>query len=299
MNFNHLHYFHVIAQEGTLSRAAKRLNISQPTLSGQVKLLEDYFGTKLFDRASGALRLNPNGRKAFEVTQEMFRLGDRLEELFPDNRTPAKIRLEIGISMSVGRSFAVDRFIKLFKSQRVLTRVRQGDHEYLFHELLSTGLDLLITDSLPEKRKDRGTAHRRLTSPEFVIVAGRKFANGLKDLSLESLHNQSFIHYTSHSSYRFEIDQFLRDKRIEPRIVAEADDVYLIRDAVAADVGVGVIPRSILNEARDPRKFVVIGAIDRKFEIHALYNKKDPSEEIIAALDILADLQVAEERQAS
>lgn len=288
MNFNHLHYFHVVAQEGTLARAAKRLNITQPTLSGQLKQLEEHFGHKLFDRASGAMRLNSNGRKAFEVTQEMFRLGARLDELFPARQPEPRVRLEVGIATTVGRSFAVERFITLFKSQRILTRVRQGDHEYLFHELLATGLDLLITDSLPHRRKERGTDCRKLGSPEFVIAVGSGFAAGLKDATLESLHGRAFIHYTSHSAYRFEIDQYFRDRRIEPRVVAEADDVYVIRDAIAADIGAGVLPRTLLAESGDHGPFQVLASLDRKFEIYALFNKKDPSEEVLTALEILA-----------
>lgn len=295
MNYNHLHYFHVIAQEGTLSRASKRLHVSQPTLSGQLKLLEDYLETKLFDRTSGTLRLNANGRRALEITQEMFRLGERLEEMFPGHRPPASVRLEIGIATTVGRSFAVNRFVDLFKSRDVLTRVRQGDHEFLFHELLSNGLDLLITDSLPERRNDRGTECRKLTSPEFVVVAAGEIAAEMADPAIERLHNQPFIHYTSHSSYRFEIDQFFRDHRIEPRIVAEADDVYVIRDAVAAGIGVGIVPRAIIDEAPQGHPIRILGSLARKFDIFALYNCQDPSEDILAALDILADPAQAEE----
>ncbi|MCW1883561.1 LysR family transcriptional regulator [Luteolibacter flavescens] len=288
MNFNHLHYFHVVAQEGTLARAAKRLNITQPTLSGQLKQLEEHFGHKLFDRASGALRLNANGRKAFEVTQEMFRLSSRLDDIFPGRDAEPRVRLEVGIATTVGRSFAVERFITLFKSQRILTRVRQGDHEYLFHELLATGLDLLITDSLPHRRKERGTDCRKLSSPEFVVAGGRKFVSSLKEPTIEGLHGQPFIHYTSHSAYRFEIDQYLRQKRVEPRVVAEADDVYVIRDAIAANIGAGVLPRGVIEESKNSRQFQVLATLERKFEIYALFSKRDPSEEVLTALEILA-----------
>jgi LysR family transcriptional activator of nhaA len=288
MNFNHLHYFHVIAEEGTLARASKRLNITPSTLSGQLKQLEEYFGRRLFDRGNGALRLNSNGRKAFEVTQEMFRVGRRLDEIFPSDRPEPRVRLEIGIATTVGRSFAVERFITLFKSQRILTRVRQGDHEYLFHELLSTGLDLLITDSLPHRRKERGTDCRKLISPEFVVAAGTGFAATLREASVEGLHDRAFIHYTSHSAYRFEVDRYLREHRVDPRVVAEADDVYVIRDAIAADIGAGVIPRSVIEESSAGDGIRVLATLPRKFEIYALYNKKDPSEEVLSALEILS-----------
>ncbi|WAC20414.1 LysR family transcriptional regulator [Luteolibacter sp. SL250] len=289
MNFNHLHYFHVIATEGTLSRAAKRLGLSQPTLSAQLRNLEEYFGRKLFDRSSGSLRLNANGRKAIEVTHEMFRLGERLESLFPGERRSPVTRLEIGIATSVVRSFAVERFIGLFRNKDVLTRVRQGDHEYLHHELLTSGLDLFITDTPPDKRVTRGTIHRRLSSPDFAIIAPVRAARKLAAGMPESLHGQPFVHYSSHSAARFEIDQYFRKHRIEPDVVAEADDVYLIRDAVLEGIGFGVVPSSILRETVDRHKITAMGRVEGTFEIHAVYNRKDPTKEVLAALDLLAD----------
>lgn len=284
MNYNHLFYFHVIAEEGSLARAAKRLHLSQPTLSTQLKQLEDYFEVRFFDRASGALRLNANGRKALEITKEIFHLADRLEEMFPADHPPAKTRLEIGIATTVGRSFAVERFVSLFKSETMMTRVRQGDHEYLMHELVCNGLDLLISDVLPDQRHDRGTDYRVLTSPEFVIVT----SGGETDV--DSLHNRPFVHYTSHSSYRFMIDRFFRERKIEPRVIAEADDVYVIRDAVAAGVGFGIIPKNVIGRCPDPQELRIVGRIDKRFEIYALYNRQDPSDEVLAALEILGDM---------
>jgi LysR family transcriptional activator of nhaA len=288
MNFNHLHYFHVIASEGTLARAAKKLGISQPTLSGQLKQLEDYFSAKLFDRSSGSLRLNANGRKALEVTTEMFRLGEKLDGLFPGGRPRIITRLEIGISTTVSRSFAMHRFIKLFANRDILTRVRQGDHEYLYHELLTSGLDLFITDNPPDSRRFKGTVHRKLSSPEFVVIAPNKLAKTLSEKFPLSLNRQPFIHYTAQSAYRFEVDQYFRQVGVEPQLIAEADDVYLIRDAVEAGIGIGIVPRHLLGES--PKKsFTVLGSVERPFEIHAVYIRQNPTEQVLSALEMLSD----------
>lgn len=288
MNFNHLHYFHVIASEGTLARASRRLGTTQPTLSAQLKQLEDHFGVKLFDRTGGSLRLNANGRKALEVTNEMFRHGARLETLFPGNQPRPLRRLEIGIATTVSRSFAMERFIKIFADRNILTRVRQGDHEYLHHELLSSGLDLFITDNPPVSRKTRDTIHRQISSPAFVVIAPTAEHSKLAAKFPASLNHQPFIHYTSHSAYRFEVDQYFRDSGVEPEIVAEADDVYLIKEAVAAGIGLGIVPLQLLGESGDP-KVAILGHVGRSFGIHAVYVKQDPTTEVLAALDLLSD----------
>lgn len=288
MNYNHLQYFHVIASEGSLARAAKVLGITQPTLSVQLKQLEDYFGAKLFDRTSGSLRINDNGRRVLEVTHEIFRMGDRLEGLFPGGKPRILSRLEIGISTTVARSFAMNRFLGLFANRKILTRVRLGDHEYLHHELLTSGLDLLITDRPPEKRRLRGTVHRHLSSPEFVIICPKdKVKEYAQDFPL-SLNRQPFVHYTAHSSYRFEVDQWFKREGIDMEIVAEADDVYLIQEAVAGHIGIGVVPRQIVDEGVES-SVAVLGVMPPSFEIHAIYNRQDPTEEVLMALDLLGD----------
>jgi len=288
MNFNHLHYFHVIASEGTLARASRKLGITQPTLSAQLKQLEEYFGAKLFDRTGGSLRLNSNGRRALEVTNEMFRHSARLDSLFPADRPRPVRRLEIGIATTVSRSFAMDRFIKIFADRNILTRVRQGDHEYLHHELLSSGLDLFITDNPPVSRKTRDTVHRQISSPSFVVIAPLSERAKLAKKFPASLNRQPFVHYTVHSAYRFEVDQYFRDLGVEPDIVAEADDVYLIKEAVAAGIGLGIIPRQLIDEDSDP-KVAILGNVERSFGIHAVYVKQDPTQEVLTALDLLSD----------
>lgn len=287
MNYNHLYYFHVIAQEGSLARASRRLNVSQPTLSEQLKQLELFFKCKLFDRKGGTLRINENGRRTLEITEDMFHLGDRLLESFETSPDPAKKRVEVGVVVTAARSLTTDRFVNLFRDEEVLVRVRHGDNQFLLHELVGTGLDILITESLPQQAKEKGVISARIPSPPFVLIAHRELAASFTSDTVSSLHNQPFIHYTTQSTYRWEIDQYFRNQHIEPTIIAEADDVYVIRDAVAENLGFGVVPQRILDDGEINKDIAVIGRIERDFPIYALYNDKEVSSEIKAAIDVL------------
>ena len=80
LNYNHLHYFHVAAVEGTVAGAAGRLGVTQPTVSEQVRALERTLGVALFERTATGLRLTDAGRLAYEHTSVMFRAGERLVE---------------------------------------------------------------------------------------------------------------------------------------------------------------------------------------------------------------------------
>ncbi len=289
MNYNHLYYFHVIAQEGSIARASRRLNVSQPTLSEQLKQIEDYFGSKLFDRKSGAMRLNNRGQRALRYTENIFDLAGKLESSFSSPIEHAKIRLDIGVVTSCARSVMTGRLVELFRDDSVIVRIRQGDNQYLLHELVSSGMNILLTDTLPPQAEERGIDVRVLATPGLVVISDKQRAAGLTEDIPSSLHAQPFIHYTTQSSYRWEIDQYLRDANAEPNIIAEADDVYVIREAVKAGIGFGVVPQSVMDEQTMADDVVVLGTLNRDFRIYALFSNKNPSEETLRALSVLEE----------
>ena len=288
MNYNHLYYFHVVAQEGTIARASKRLNLSQPTISEQLKRLEEHFGVKFFDRHAGALQLNHHGQRALEYTQTIFETADRLAETFRSDDEPAKVGLEIGIVTSAARSAASDRLVELFEEPEILVKVRNGDNRFLLHELVSSGLDILISDTLPAQAKEKGVDWKVVTDIDLVFVASTGFLQGLEGELHQLLHRKPFIHYTDQSSYRWQIDTFLSQHSIDPQITAEADDVYIVHNAVARGLGIGVLPRTVLDEQKS-ENLVVIGELkNSESKLYALFNKKDPTEETMRALERLA-----------
>ena len=292
MNYNHLYYFHVIAQEGTIARASKRLNLSQPTISEQLKRLEEYFGVKFFDRHAGALRLNHNGQRALEYTQTIFDTAKRLSDAFERGPDPAKTRLEVGIVTSAARSTAADRLITLFDEEDLLVRVRNGDNRFLLHELVSSGLDVLITDVLPTQSKEKGVEARIISNIDLVFVASTEFLDKTEGDLPNLLHGREFIHYTEQSSYRWQIDSFLAEHNVEPKFVAEADDVYIVHNAISKSLCIGVLPRSVLAEEQ-AENLVILGEVGDSPKLYALYNHKNPTEETMRALEVLAPEQLA------
>src|SRR3569833_3535216 len=81
LNFNHLHYFHVAATEGSLAKAAEKLDVTQSTMSEQLRALERAVRKKLFERSTTGMRLTPAGKVAYEYSSAIFRSGERLEQV--------------------------------------------------------------------------------------------------------------------------------------------------------------------------------------------------------------------------
>jgi len=287
MNYNHLHYFHVTAQEGSIARAAKRLNVSQPTISEQLKQLESYFGCRLFDRQAGSLRLNQNGHKAVEFTERIFTTGDRLRKAFEGAPLPAKVRVEIGMVSSAAHSVATDRLVGLFRDTKTLVRIRHGDNQYLLQELVSSGLDVLITDRPPDQAKDDGLKCRKIMAANLIFIAPKSLGKCFEGNLPNFLHHRPFINYSDQSNFRWEIDQYFRKHFIEPNFVAEVDDSYLILTAVAGDIGVGVIPESVLRDSGLASRVAIVGQIEKNPKLYAVYRAVEPTQETLRALDIL------------
>jgi LysR family transcriptional activator of nhaA len=89
INYKHLHYFWIVAREGGIARASERLHLTPQTISGQLGLLEDQLGTKLFTRVGRNLEISETGRLALSYADEIFSLGGELEEVIhqlPKNR---------------------------------------------------------------------------------------------------------------------------------------------------------------------------------------------------------------------
>lgn len=277
MNYNHLYYFHIIAQEGTIARASKKLGVSQPTISEQLKQLESFFGVKFFDRNSGSLRLNDSGKKALEYTTTIFSTAERLLEAFESAPEPAKAHLEVGVVTTATRSVASERLASLIGDVETLTRIQQGDHHYLMHQLLDFGLDILITDTLPPQTREKGVEVKAMESPDLVFVAAKSFPISSTADFPGNLNRQPLIHYSSKTSYRWEVDQFLRKNAVEPVIAAEIDDVYLMLHSICDSLGFGVVPRRVLKEYRGNEELIILGELPVQPDLFVVYNKKDPT----------------------
>src|SRR4028119_305108 len=98
LNYHHLLYFWVTAREGSITRASVVLNLTQPTISGQINALEEALGDKLFEKSGRGLVLTEMGRIAFGYADEIFTLGKELRETFRGRPSGKPPRPAVGIA---------------------------------------------------------------------------------------------------------------------------------------------------------------------------------------------------------
>ena len=106
LNYHHLFYFWSVVREGGVSKASKVLRLAQPTVSGQIKALENAFGEKLFERQGRSLVLTDVGQVVFRYADEIFSLGQELQDTLKGRPVARPRRLVVGVSDSVEKRVA-------------------------------------------------------------------------------------------------------------------------------------------------------------------------------------------------
>jgi LysR family transcriptional activator of nhaA len=282
LNYNHLHYFHVAATEGSVAAAAERLGVTQPTVSEQVRALERALMVSLFERSASGLRLTEAGKLAFEQTSVMFRAGERLVESLGRN-TPAIPRtLRIGISNAVTRTTTTDFLLPVLAIEECMPSISTGDATQLLRDLRNNELDLALCESEPPESTRRGLEIAQLDRTILFAVAPVGFDPG------PEWRNASLIHYRATSSFRWDVEAYLELNNLHPRIAAEADDPLFLVEAAARHGFIAVVPKSAARDAIARGRLQELARVESaQAGVYALYQDGSTAELARRAVELL------------
>jgi DNA-binding transcriptional LysR family regulator len=288
LNLKQLFYFHAVVSEGSFASAAKKLGVTQPSVSEQIKNLEQYLGTMLLERRPDGVRPNAQGRRVYEHTRVMFRSARLLlQELAPD-RVQTRLILEVGLCPTISRTFATDKLLSLFQMKNVLPRIRHGRYESLLQGLIANELDLVLSENRPSRADENKVAIRELYSSPLTFFASPKLAEGVRNVP-QDLAKLPLIGYTRDSRYRWDVDSAFREHDLTPHFIAEADDVALLVSAAVQGAGVVAIPRVAALERLEAGTLVELGRVGvATSAVYAHYRQTDASQVVREAVDILA-----------
>ncbi len=246
LNYNHLYYFHAVATEGSIARAAQALGVTQPTVSEQLRQLERSLGVQLFERSPAGLRLTDAGRATHEHTRVMFQAAERLVGALGAPERPTPRAFHVGVAASVARGVAVSFLMPVITLDDCVPSVRTGELVDFVRALRAGELDLVLTETEPVASAMQGLRSIELYRPRLVGVVcpaqhppEREFV----------WHDVPLVHYRPGSSYRWEVDDWFEARGASPRVVAEADDGLLLLEAAAQGAGVSFVPTALARDA--------------------------------------------------
>ena len=264
LNYHHLYYFYVIAKEGTIAKAALRLRMGQPTLSTQLKQLEDSLGKELFQRSKQRLHLSEAGKVAFDYAEQIFNLGSEMVEVLDDRLQNSQVHIQIGALDSVPKQILSQILLEAYSTENCRVSVLEGQGNELFRKLHAHQIDVLVANYPPPV--DSKNVFAKSLGKLDVVICGAPEFKSLKKNFPQSLEGQPLIFPTAHSKLRKDVENFLSAHRIRVEPKGETQDSSLQK--LLGQEGVGLIPiaRLAAEDLIKEKKLVVLGELPGVFE---------------------------------
>ncbi len=263
LNYHHLLYFWTVVKEGTVTRAAEVLSLTQPTVSEQLKSLEKGLGETLFERSGRRLVLTEKGRVVFKYADEIFRLGAELQDTLRGQATGQE-RLRVGMSDAIPKLIVhrlLEPALRMDPPMRIICR--EDKTERLLAELSTSELDMVLTDA-PLAGQARVRAYNHLLGECSVTFFGTpELAKRYERRFPESLEGAPVLLQTENNHVRRSLDHWFDAIRIRPRIIAEFEDSALLKQF--GHHGEGLFPGPTAIEAQIIEQYGVrvVGRTDR------------------------------------
>lgn len=263
INYQHLFYFWNVAREGSIIRACEILHLAQPTISGQLAVLEQTIGEKLFYKNGRKLVLTDTGRVVFHYADEIFSLGRELTNTLKGRPTGRALRLIVGVADALPKLVAYRLIEPAFRlPEPVQILCYEDKAERLLAEISLQGIDLVLSD-VPITPSGGAKAFNHLLGECAVAVFGTpELATVYRRNFPRSLSGAPFLLPTGNTSLRRSLDQWFEDEGISPKIQAEIEDSALLKTFGSGGVGLFVAPVLVEKEIQRQYGVEVIGRIE-------------------------------------
>lgn len=251
LNYHHLYYFWTVARTGSVTKASSELLLAPPTISAQIKRLEDSLGEKLFERSGRRLVLTEEGRLAFRYAEEIFAAGREMQDALKGRPTGRPAKLLVGVA-DVLPKIIVHRLLEpaFHLPDPVQLICREDPPDRLLADLATQGMDLVLTDS-PMGPAMRVRAFNHLLGECGVAFYGeRRLASRYRRGYPRSLDGAPLLLPTESAALRAELDQWFQTSGVRPRVVGEFDDFSLLRTFAEKGLGVFASPLVLDHEMR-------------------------------------------------
>jgi LysR family transcriptional activator of nhaA len=249
LNYHHLLYFWTVAREGGVSRAAEKLRLRQPTISAQVRLLEEAVGGKLFERQGRRLVLTDVGRVVYRYADEIFGLGQELLDALKGRSSGRPLPLTVGVANAVPK-LIVHRLLQpaLSGDRPVHLVCREDSTEHLLADLATHALDVVISDVPAPPHVRVKVFNHLLGESDISFFAAGALAAKLRRRFPESLNDVPVLLPTAQTALRRALDQWFEAEDLHPRIVGEFDDSALMKSFGEAGEAAFPAPAAIERE---------------------------------------------------
>ena len=294
LNYHHLLYFWMVAREGTIAKAGEKLSLAQPTISGQLRALEEALDQKLFVRSGRYLVLTETGRLVYSYADEIFGIGKELQETLKGKRsTRRRARLMVGVADSLPKLVASAVLVPVWTLDEPMQVIcREGAPDRLLVDLALHELDAVLTDA-PVPATSRVRVFNHLLGESSVGFFGvSKLAAKYRRRFPRSLDGAPVLLPAQNSAVRRALDDWFETEKLYPDVRGECEDSALLKTFGQAGHGLFPAPTAIAREVCRQYNVVLVGTagpvVTRYYVISAERRVKHPA--VVAITDMARKL---------
>ncbi len=260
MNYKHLRYFWMVAKEGSISKASKLLFLTPQTISGQLSQLEEQLGVRLFEKSGRNLKLTEMGQIVQSYANDIFSLGNELQEAIHNKPNKRRLQLKAGIANSIPKSVAyhlLEPALHLDDPMRIICR--EDNLTTLLSELAEHKLDIVISDrGIPDTPSIKGYNHH-LGRCGITFFGTQALIDQMEGEFPACLDNMPLLLPGDASSIKDKLMQWFKNNTLFPYIVAEFDDGALMKAFGQKGAGFFIAPTIIAKEVEASYHVKAIG----------------------------------------
>lgn len=287
MAINHaqLRAFHAVASEGGFTRAAGALHVTQPTISAQVKELEDAYGVKLFERAGRGVEITELGRALFDITRRQFGLEAEAEQLLASARGLLRGQLRVGADAPYHIIPLLRGFARRYPEIKL--SLSFGNSHEVLEALLDRRSDVAVLADLKPEDRIHAVPFRRDRLVLFV-ERGHPWA-GRRSVHLKELEGQRVVLREVGSITRALFEEAMAAAGIPLGDTLEIGSREAVREAVAAGLGIGAVFESEFGHDERLRRVAIRDARIESTEYAACLKERLSVRVVRAFFDLLGE----------
>ena len=272
LNYQHLLYFWSVVRTGSLTRACEELALSAPTVSAQLRTLEERLGEKLLRKSGRNLVPTDVGKLVYSYANEIFSTGQELLDALAQRPSGRPLRLLVGVDDVVPKEIAY-RIVEpsMHLKQPVRMVCREGTLERLIADLAVHDIDVVLSDAPVTPTLSVRVYSHSLGSCAVYWMATPTLAKTLRRGFPESLDGVPVLLPTDDTAIRRALDQWLDRQNVRPLMLGEFEDYAMLREFARAGHGFAPVPSVLEAQFRREHGFVRIGTAEGvKAEFYAI-----------------------------
>jgi len=285
LNYHHLRYFWTVAKEGGLQQAADKLHVSPPSISAQIRELEETLDVKLFRRSGRRNVLTDAGQIALRHADEIFGLGNDLVSSLKQRPTERALKLHVGVADSLPKLVTYEILKPALELSAVHLVCREGKIDELLAQLGTHRLDIVLADEPASSSVKFRAFNHRLGESAVTFCAAPSLAARLRRGFPKSLDDVPALLPIENSPLRRALESWFRARKVTPRVVAEFEDLALMKVMAAQEQGVVPVPSVVVQEAVERYGLREIGAAENcREEFYAITAERKITHPVVSIL---------------